>query len=368
MDQHTPPRTPPLEGIKVEQSDTERLELDITSHVSDVISTPSASTSAPPVSSSSRHADILRMASSVPSHMLSPKDLLQSGSLERVFRLLQSANGLDKIIRTIQYTTRLLSHIMLVKNLHTPFTATAAKGIRRQFGLTRRLLRAFNNVSQLDATLKLLADSRRRIAADAIGYTLDLVEGLGYLVFGVADTLGYLPEAGISNIPYRNTVDTLAFHFWLYALVASIVGGVLKTCRLRQRIVKYRAIFPAASPVSTAAAIESSGTESSSSAATTKEVQVVNATQDMPPTPPDSPITSAQVSVADAANGAVKALKEQQLNIELNIVGSLADIVFPLAALKVPVFSTLSDGPLGFAGCISSAVGLIKAWRATAQV
>ncbi|KAF3923315.1 hypothetical protein ABW21_db0202952 [Orbilia brochopaga] len=368
MVQHTPPRTPPLEGIKPKKLENERpeLDLDLTSHVSNSASMVST-TELPPASTGSKHADILKISSGILSPLDTPRGLLQSRTMERFFKMLQSANGLDKIIRTIQYITRFISHIMLLRKLHTPFTSTAAKGIRRQFGLTRRLLRAFNNVAQLDATLKLLTTgSRRRIATDAFGYSCDLVEGFGYLIFGIADTLGYLPEAGISNIPHRSLVDKLAFHFWLYALAASIVGGALKTYRVRQRIVKYRSIFPAATSVTTVAAIDSSSVKLANPTATTKDIQLVTALQSLPPTPPHSPITSTQVLVADAANEALKTLREQELNTELNVVGSLADIVFPLAALKVPGFSALSDGALGFAGCISSAVGMRRAWRATA--
>ena len=75
----------------------------------------------------------------------------------------QEEDGVDKVIRTIQYTTRLISHIMLVNKLHTSTTSSAAKAMRRQFGLTRRLLRSFNNIGQLDVTIKILKSLRYRI-------------------------------------------------------------------------------------------------------------------------------------------------------------------------------------------------------------
>lgn len=252
---------------------------------------------------------------------------------------------------------------MLLKQLHSPTTSTAAASIRRQFGLTRRLLRCFNNIGQLKVTIDLIRESRRRINNDFLGYILELVEGLGYTGFGIADSLGYLPEAGIMGIPYKSTVDKLAFHFWLYALVASVLGGFVKVYRLRQRLEKYRTIFPTAEQP----AIESTNhpTQLIKNNGKGKQ-QLLQVKQELPPTPPDSPIPALQISVNEAALSVVKSLEEQQLNTGLNVVGCLADVIFPLAALKVDGFSTLSDGVLGFAGCISSAVGMRKAWKATA--
>ena len=71
-------------------------------------------------------------------------------------------------------------------------------------------------------------------------------------------------------------------------------------------------------------------------------------------------------SVSEAANAALQDLQRQEVNTGLNVIGQAADILFPLAALKMFGFERLSDGVLGLAGCVSSAVGLRKAWKATA--
>ncbi|KAK6505181.1 Peroxisomal membrane protein PMP27 [Arthrobotrys musiformis] len=364
MDQQTPPRTPvlgsstPDSEIKKHQDTLVRNGLGITGCI------PATSTSTLELSTCIKttvNSEAAAMA--VAGQLIFPKAVLYGRTVSRVIKLLQSANGLDKIIRTIQYTSRLISHVMLLKDLHTPTTSTAAAGIRRQFGLTRRLLRCFNNLGQINATINLIRESRQRISNDFTGYILDLIEGLGYTGFGIADSLGYLPDAGIMGIPYKAVVDKLAFHFWLYALVASIVGNVVKVIRFRQRLGKYRTIFPTVAQ----AAIESTSHQVESTKETSKEnSQPLQVMQELPPTPPDSPIPVTQVSVNDAALSVVKSLEEQQFNTGLNVVGGTADIIFPLAALKFSGFSSLSDGVMGFAGCISSAVGMRKAWRATA--
>ncbi|EPS44750.1 hypothetical protein H072_1247 [Dactylellina haptotyla CBS 200.50] len=368
MDQQTPPRTPVLEGSRPDDKVKKYQEaLDVGELALEPVETASKAeaTSAPKsqiTNSPIRDSTIASTGQPVVS-----AEILHSKSMTRVFRLLQSANGLDKIIRTIQYTSRFLSHIMLLNDLHTTATSAAAKGIRRQFGLTRRLLRCFNNLPQINVTMKLLLERKQRMGNDVVGYILDLVEGIGYTGFGIADSLGYLPDAGIIGIPYKDIVDKTAFQFWLYALVASILGGLIKVYRYRQRLTKYRSIFPAAS---TAAAIEPVPTTASASVAniSSKEVlQTGKMSIEMPPTPPDSPIPpTALVSVNDAAFSIVRDLEEQQLNAGLNVLGYTADIIFPLAALKFSGFSALSDGVMGFAGCISSAVGMRKAWKATA--
>ncbi|KAK6543124.1 Peroxisomal membrane protein PMP27 [Orbilia ellipsospora] len=352
MDQQTPPRTPVLEGsdpdkeLKRSQDALEVAKLD--SESTSIVSKP-----------------IPTMSTSVGRLLVFPNTALHSKATGRILKLLQSANGIDKIVRTIQYTSRLLSHIMLLKDLHTTATSTAAKGIRRQFGLTRRLLRCFNNLPQSHVTLKLLLERKQRIANDAVGYVLDLIEGIGYTGFGIADSLGYLPDAGIMGIPYKDLVDKMAFNFWLYALVASILGGMLRLYRFRQRLVKYRSIFPA---TSTAAAIESAkNTLEIAQHSKYLDENAVQGRQELPPTPPDSPVPpNTLASVSDAAQSVVKKLEEQQFNTGLNVMGYAADIIFPLAALNYSGFNGLSDGVLGFVGCVSSAVGLRKAWQATA--
>ncbi|KAK6527951.1 Peroxisomal membrane protein PMP27 [Arthrobotrys megalospora] len=362
MDQQTPPKTPVLESstpdeeIKKHQDGLAVVGLGMSGYIP-VRSNLELSTSVKALVNS----EAAVMASA--GQLLFPKAALYGKTISRLIKLLQSANGLDKIIRTIQYTSRLLAHIMLLKNLHTPATSTAAASIRRQFGLTRRLLRCFNNIGQINVTINLIREGRQRISNDFVGYIFDLIEGLGYTGFGIADSLGYLPEAGIMAIPHKGLVDKLAFHFWLYALMASIMGGFVKVMRIRQRLEKYRSIFPTVAQT----AIESTGHQIEPTKITGKEnQQMLQVAQELPPTPPDSPIPAAQVSVNDAALSVVKGLEEQQLNTGLNVAGYVADIVFPLAALKVNGFSALSDGALGFAGCISSGVGMRKAWKATA--
>ncbi|KAK6345163.1 Peroxisomal membrane protein PMP27 [Orbilia javanica] len=362
MDQQTPPRTPVLESsppadeIKNHQDGFPVKGLGITGHAS-MPSNLELSTSIKAI------VEPEAVAMTPPTQLLFPKAVLYGKTINRLIKLLQSANGLDKIIRTIQYTSRLVAHIMLLRNLHTPTTSTAAASIRRQFGLTRRLLRCFNNLGQINATVNLIRGGRQRISNDFVGYILELIEGLGYTGFGIADSLGYLPEAGIMGIPYKGVVDKLAFHFWLYALMASILGGLVKVIRLRQRLEKYRSIFPTMAQV----AIESKSHQTEPTRETEKgKGQASQVMQELPPTPPDSPIPTTQESVNDAALSVVKSLEEQKFNIGLNVVGNTADIIFPLAALKFNGFSSLSDGVMGFAGCISSAVGMRKAWKATA--
>ncbi|KAK6520483.1 Peroxisomal membrane protein PMP27 [Arthrobotrys conoides] len=362
MDQQTPPRTPVLEsstpddGIKKHQDVLAVSGLGITGHVLAPTNL-ELSTSIKSIVNSKAAA-----MASAPGQLIFPKAVLYGRTINRVIKLLQSANGLDKIIRTIQYTSRLVAHIMLLKNLHTPPTSTAAASIRRQFGLTRRLLRCFNNIGQINVTINLVREGRQRINNDFMGYILELIEGLGYTGFGIADSIGYLPEAGIMGIPYKGVVDKLAFHFWLYALMASILGGLVKIMRLRQRLERYKSIFPATEQ----AAIESTSSRVESTKGNEKEkVQTLQVMQELPPTPPDSPIPATQVSVNDAALSVVKGLQEQHLNTGLNVIGNASDIIFPLAALKFSGFSALSDGVMGFAGCISSAVGMRKAWKAT---
>ncbi|KAF3908616.1 hypothetical protein AA313_de0201310 [Arthrobotrys entomopaga] len=361
MDGQTPPKTPVLDGSDPDKELKKPQDvLDFSKLDSEVASTASK----PTITMSSQVGRLLLL--------MSPNTALHSKTTGRILKLLQSANGIDKIVRTIQYTSRLLSHLMLLKDLHTTTTSAAAKGIRRQFGLTRRLLRCFNNLPQSHLTLKLLLERKQRMGNDTIGYVLDLIEGIGYTGFGIADSLGYLPDAGITGIPYKDFVDKMAFNFWLYALVASILGGLVRFYRFRQRLVKYRSIFPATTTTTTttavAAAIEPAKKD------TLEIAQIVppkengmQGGQEMPPTPPDSPIPpTALASVNDAAQSVVKKLEEQQFNTGLNVLGYTADIIFPLAALNYSGFTALSDGVLGFAGCVSSAVGLRKAWQVTA--
>ncbi|KAF3932876.1 hypothetical protein ABW19_dt0201627 [Dactylella cylindrospora] len=364
MDPNTPPESPVLEGSdpSKESKNLEDVSQSELAPAGQFKPQQDAVTNLPPLDPSSKDTkpEESRIILRSQQHLALPQSILYSNTLSRIIRLLQSANGLDKLIRTIQYTTRLLSHIMLVKDLHTPSTSTATKAIRRQFGLTRRLLRSFNNIGQINNTFKILLESPSRIKNDAIGFIFDLIEGLGYTGFGIADSLGYLPEAGIMTIPYKSTIDKMAFHFWLYALTASIIGGLLKVHRLRRRIGKYKSIFPSTLTI-TEGGNQEAKTETVGNVS--KEVQSM---RQLPPTPPESPIPTTQVSVSDAAMLAVKDLEMQRYNISLNVTGHSADILFPLAALKVHGFDTLSDGILGFAGCISSAVGFRKAWKATA--
>lgn len=225
--------------------------------------------------------------------------------------------------------------------------------------MTRKLLRAFNNVAQFDAAARLLRSFPRTIRQVTIIDLVNFVEVVGYTGFGVMDTLGYLPDAGISNIPYKSTVDKLTFHFWLYALAASIVGGAGRIYGTRNKILEHRA---AQSLHSEPPKLETSDTGDA--------VQVWNDTKTVPPTPPDSPLSKATLVLQPVRiedDSEVADLRKAQYEMTLKVVGSLADINFPLAALQFSGFSSLSDGVLGFAGCISSAIGLRKAWNSTAS-
>jgi len=250
------------------------------------------------------------------------KLLVHDPTISRVIRLLETTNGVDKLIRTVQFVSRFVAFYSSSK-APSPARSTAQPrglaAIRKHFGLSRKLLRFGNSIASLRALMQAVTDSSQ---ADFVDRWTAIAQHAGFAAFSTVDSATYLPDAGICTVPHLKLLEKLAFIFWLWALVASILGGLYRLLRIRAKVMDL--IMRS----------KSNATE------VTEEEKEKN-------------------------EKAAVSLRGTSKEVQLQILGAACDALFPAFALNFPVFRDINDGMLGLAGSISSFVGLRSAWRNT---
>jgi hypothetical protein len=148
-------------------------------------------------------------------------------------RFVATTVGRDKLLRTIQYFARFYAWYLLRTNATkaqiAPWDVT-----KKQFGLTRKILRVGKNVEHLKAAVVAAdtksLDSFLRYAAIGrqIGYA-------GYLTF---DSAALPDAAGIRKWEKAKTLQAYGYRFWAMGLVFSITSQLYTLYHLKQREAK----------------------------------------------------------------------------------------------------------------------------------
>ena len=141
--------------------------------------------------------------------------------------------GRDKLLRTIQYFARFYAWYLFrtnaVKGAIAPWEA-----IKKQFSVTRKLMRVGKNIEHLKAAAA-AADSS---FLDPIMRCATVGRQLGYFVYLTLDISTALDAAGIRKSPHAKNIQAYAFRFWAFGITCSIMAQSYTLHTLKQREAK----------------------------------------------------------------------------------------------------------------------------------
>lgn len=236
--------------------------------------------------------------------------------------------GRDKVLRTLQYFARFFAWYLYRTN--RPQSSIAPfEAIKKQFGLTRKILRVGKFVEHLKAAA-VAFDNKGPV--DPVLRYLTVGRQLGYAGYLFIDTVTVVDAIGVKKLATAKKLQATAYRAWLAGLVCSAVASVYTLWRLQEK-------------EKTVDRKEGEGV-----------VEAKKIEKSVPfPLPPDS--LSCFSGLTDIRFCRERATTRTQL------VSDLCDITIPISSLGL---ANLDDGLVGIAGTISSLIGLHSAWKKTA--
>lgn len=229
--------------------------------------------------------------------------LIHHPSVAHYLRFVATTIGRDKLLRAVQYFARFYAWYLLRTN-GLPSQIAPWDAIKKQFGLTRKLLRVGKNIEHFKAAA---------VASDA--KTLDPVlryaavgRQLGYAGYLSFDAATVLDAVGAVKSPRAKTFQREAYRFWAFGIIFSVIGQTYTLYRLRQREAKVDK----------------------------KEGEGV--------------VESKRIALERAAS-------------RLQLFSDVCDLTVPTTALG---WASFDDGLVGLAGTVSSLIGVYAQWKKTA--
>ncbi|KAK6361475.1 Peroxisomal membrane protein PMP27 [Orbilia blumenaviensis] len=227
-------------------------------------------------------------------------------TVSHFLKFLSTTVGRDKLLRLIQYVSRFLSFYLYRKGYSAaviaPFDA-----IKKQFGMTRKLMRIGKNVESFKSA-SLAYDEK---AVDPVLKYAAVGRHLGYAGYLTLDSIHYLDSSGIMKFNNAKRLSDTANKFWFTGLVFSIASSVYTLRRIAER-----------------------------HASLNKQ--------------------EAEHSLEE------KKLVKDQKAVKKQLLSDVCDITIPGYALSTYGFNSLDDGIVGLAGTVSSVIGCLAAWDKTA--
>ncbi|KAF3936698.1 hypothetical protein ABW19_dt0200599 [Dactylella cylindrospora] len=227
-------------------------------------------------------------------------------TLAHIIKLLSTTVGRDKVLRLIQYISRFLSFYLYRKGYSAaaiaPFDA-----IKKQFGMTRKLMRIGKNMESFKAASKAYDEK----AVDPILKYAAVGRHLGYAGYLTLDGIHYLDSSGIMKLTNAKFIADQALKCWFMGLVFSIGSSVYTLRRIAER-----------------------------HASLNKQ--------------------EAEHSIEE------KKLVKDEKAVKTQLLSDLCDITIPGYSLGIWGFKGLDDGIVGLAGSVSSFIGLMSAWEKAA--
>ncbi|KAI9738787.1 MAG: Peroxisomal membrane protein PMP27 [Cirrosporium novae-zelandiae] len=226
-------------------------------------------------------------------------------SVAHYLRYIATTVGRDKLLRTLQYFSRFYAWYLLRTN-GTPAQIKPFEVIKKQFGLSRKLLRVGKNVEHFKAA----ATAADQKGGDSLLKYCAVGRQLAYGVYLSLDTVSYLDTTGIRSLPAPTSKRLLraAQRAWLTGLLFNTISGIYTLIHLSQKS------------------------------------RLVNKTD---------------------GEGVVegKKIERERAAARLQLLSDLCDMTVPGTALG---FVGLDDGVVGIAGTVSSLIGMVGVWRKTA--
>ncbi|KAI0594140.1 peroxisomal biogenesis factor 11 [Biscogniauxia sp. FL1348] len=234
--------------------------------------------------------------------------LVYHPSVAHYLKFVATTVGRDKLLRTVQYFARFYAWYLLRTN-GTRAEIAPWEALKKQFGLTRKLLRAGKNIEHLKAAAA-ASDAAKTAgaAADQVLQYAAVGRQLGYAGYLTFD-LATLPDAvGFRKWSGAKAAQREAYRFWAVGILCSVVAQTYTLYRLREREAKVDK----------------------------KEGEGV--------------VESKTIAKERAAS-------------QLQLLSDLCDLTVPTAALGWVAFD---DGFVGLAGTLSSLIGVYTQWKKTA--
>jgi len=229
--------------------------------------------------------------------------LIYHPSVTHYQKFVSTTVGRDKLLRTLQYFSRFYAWYLFRTN-GTPASIAPFEAIKKQFGLTRKILRIGKNVEHFKAAAT-AADSKN---LDPVIKYCAVGRQLGYAGYLSLDALTVVDAAGIRKFEGAKRLQKEAYRSWMFGLLFSAVSGSYSLYQLRQ-----------------------------------------------------------QSSKIDKKDGegvvASKRIEKERAAINLQLLSDLCDLTVPVSALG---FANLDDGLVGLAGTVSSLIGVFAQWKKTA--
>ncbi|CAN8098432.1 unnamed protein product [Discula destructiva] len=226
-------------------------------------------------------------------------------SVAHYLRFVATTVGRDKLLRTLQYFARFYAWYLFRTN-GAPSEIAPWDAVKKQFGLTRKLLRVGKNVEHFKAAAA---------ASDAKAGTVDPVlkyaavgRQLGYAGYLTLDMATVLDAAGIRKSESAKKWQREAFRFWAVGLMCSVVAQTYTLYQLRAREAKVDK----------------------------KEGEGV--------------VESKRIAMERSTS-------------QLQLLSDLCDLTVPYSALG---WVNFDDGFVGLAGTLSSLIGVYNQWKKTA--
>ncbi|KZZ96726.1 Peroxisomal biogenesis factor 11 [Moelleriella libera RCEF 2490] len=225
-------------------------------------------------------------------------------SVAHYLRFVATTVGRDKLLRTIQYFARFYAWYLLRTNAPqsriVPWDAA-----KKQFGLTRKILRVGKNIEHLKAAV-VAADHAAK--GDAFLRYTAIGRQVGYAGYLTFDTAAVPDAAGIRKWEGAKTLQAHGYRFWAAGLIFSVAAQLYTQYRLKQREARIDR----------------------------KDGEGV--------------VESKRISLERSAS-------------QLQLISDLCDLTVPASALGWVGFD---DGFVGLAGTLSSLIGVYTQWKKTA--
>ncbi|ORY61279.1 peroxisomal biogenesis factor 11 [Pseudomassariella vexata] len=229
--------------------------------------------------------------------------LIYHPSVSHYLKFVATTVGRDKLLRTLQYFSRFYAWYLLRTN-GTKAEIAPFEAMKKQFGLTRKLMRVGKNIEHFKAAAT-AADSKTMdpvLRYAAVGRQLGYA---GYLTFDLATVLD---AAGIKKWQGATRAGREAYRFWAMGLACSVVAQLYTLYQLKEREAKVDK----------------------------KEGEGV--------------VEAKRIAIERSAS-------------QLQLLSDLCDLTVPTSALGWVGFD---DGFVGLAGTMSSLIGIYSQWKKTA--
>ncbi|TDZ32374.1 Peroxisomal membrane protein PMP30A [Colletotrichum trifolii] len=224
-------------------------------------------------------------------------------SVAHYLKFVSTTVGRDKVLRTLQYFARFYAWYLFRTN-GSKAEIAPWDAIKKQFGLTRKILRVGKNVEHIKAA----ASASDAKTMDPILRYAAVGRQLGYAGYLTFDAATVLDAVGIKKWEGAKRLQKEAYRFWAMGLICSVVAQTYTLYRLQQREAKVDK----------------------------KEGEGV--------------VQSKRIALERAAS-------------QLQIISDLCDLTVPTCALA---WVALDDGVVGLAGTVSSLIGVYNQWKKTA--